>query len=122
MKAYSLDLRQRVMNAYDEGQWTVGQLAERFKVGSWWIHKLKRQRRVEGHLAPRKGRVGQPRPLQGDDLKRLQRFVDKHCDATLQEMKDKLKISCTPVTIHNTLERLGYRFKKNAAGQRTRSR
>jgi len=33
MRAYSLDLRQRVMKAHDEGKWTVGQIAERFKVG-----------------------------------------------------------------------------------------
>lgn len=122
MKAYSLDLRERVMNAYDQGHWTVGQLAERFKVGPWWIHKLKRQRRVEGNLMPRKGRVGQPRHLQAEDLERLQRFVDKHSDATLEEIQEKLKITCTLVTIHNTLRRLGYRYKKNATGQRTRSR
>ena len=122
MRAYSLDLRQRVIKAYDEGHWTVGQLAERFKVGQWWIHKLKRQRRDGGSLAPRKGRVGQPRRLQSGDLDRLQRYVDKHSDATLEEMREKLAIPCTLVTIHNTLRRLGYRYKKNAAGQRTRSR
>jgi transposase len=122
MKAYSLDLRQRVMIAYDEGHWTVGQLAERFKVGQWWIHKLKRQRQAEGSLAPRKGRVGQPRRLQADDLDRLQRYVDKHSDATLEEIREKLKINSTIVTIHNTLRRMGYRYKKNATGQRTRSR
>ena len=122
MRAYSLDLRQRVMKAYDEGQWTVGQIAERFKVGEWWIHKLKRQRLEKGTLAPRKGRVGQPRRLQSEQLERLARYVDRHSDATLEEIQQRLAIPCTIVTIHNTLRRLGYRYKKNAAGQRTRSR
>ena len=122
MKAYSLDLRERVMKAYDEGHWSVGQLAERFKVGEWWIHKLKRQRQIEGSLAARKGKVGQPRSLQGGQIERLEGYVDGHPDATLEEIREKLGLSCTTVTIHHTLRRLGYRYKKNAAGQRTRSR
>jgi hypothetical protein len=31
-----------------EGKWTIGQVAQRFKVGEWWIHKLKRQRLSTG--------------------------------------------------------------------------
>jgi len=122
MKAYSLDLRERVMKAYDEGKWSVGQIAERFKVGEWWIHKLKRQRQEVGSLAVRQGKVGQPRSLQGEQVARLERYVDRHPDATLEEMREKLQVTCSLVTIHHTLRRLGYRFKKNVAGQRTRSR
>lgn len=122
MKAYSLDLRERVMKAYDEGHWSVGQLAERFQVGEWWIHKLKRQRRTEGSLAVRKGKVGQPRSLQGEQIERLEHYVDAHPDATLEEMRERLEMNCTIVTIHHTLRRLGYRYKKNSTGQRTRSR
>ena len=63
MRAYSLDLRQRVLKAYDEEKWTVRQIAERFKVGEWWVYKLKRQRKRGDGIAPRKGKVGQPRRL-----------------------------------------------------------
>lgn len=122
MRAYSLDLRERVMKVYDEGKWTVGQIAERFKVGEWWIHKLKRQRQREGSLAPRKGKVGQPRSFQAEQLNRLVGYVNSHPDATLEHIHKKLGATCTMVTIHHTLRRLGYRYKKNAAGQRTRSR
>jgi transposase len=122
MRAYSLDLRQRVMKAYDEGKWTVGQIAERFKVGEWWVHKLKRQRKTGGDLGPRKGRVGQPRRFDAEQINRLTQYVDKHPDATLERIHEKIAVNCTLVTIHHTLKRLGYRYKKNAAGQRTRSR
>jgi transposase len=121
MKAYTMDLRERVMKVYDEGKWTIGQIAQRFKVGEWWIHKLKRQRMLTGVIAPRKGKVGQPRSFQGQPLVELERYVRKHPDATLEQIHEHLGASCTTVTIHNTLRRLGYRFKKNAAGQRTRS-
>ena len=122
MKAYSLDLRERVMKAYDRGEWTVREIAERFEVGEWWVHKIKRQRQEEGSLAPRKGKVGQPRSFQGGEVNRLQRYVEKHPDATLEQIREKLGVTCTVVTIHHTLRRLGYRYKKNAAGQRARSR
>lgn len=122
MQPYSLDLRQRVMKAYDQGHWSVSQLAERFDVGVWWIHKLKRQRKQEGSLAIGKGKVGQPRSLQGKAIGRLEKYVDRHPDATLEEIRESLGFTCTSVTIHNTLRRLGYRYKKNAASQRTRSR
>jgi putative transposase len=122
MRAYSLDLRQRVMKAHDEGKWTVGQIAERFKVGEWWVHKLKRQQKAGGGLGPRKGKVGQPRRFGPEQINRLTLYVDKHPDATLERIHEKLGVNCTLVTIHHTLRRLGYRYKKNAAGQRTRSR
>jgi hypothetical protein len=32
-----------------------------------------------------------------------------------------LGVTCSLVAIHNALKRLGYRYKKNAAGQRTRT-
>ena len=121
MKAYTMDLRERVMKVYDENKWTIGQIAQRFKVGEWWIHKLKRQRMLTGKIAPRKGKVGQPRRFQGQPLAELERYVRKHPDATLEQIHEALGASCTLVTIHNTLRRLGYRFKKNAAGQRARS-
>jgi transposase len=54
MKAYTMDLRERVMKVYDENKWTIGQIAQRFKVGEWWIHKLKRQRLLTGGIAPLK--------------------------------------------------------------------
>ncbi len=117
-----MDLRERVMKAYDENKWTVGQIAERFNVGAWWVHKLKRQRASTGAIAPRKGKVGKPRSLAPEQVAQLGRYVDEHPDATLEQIQKATGATCTTVTIHNTLRRLGFTFKKNVAGQRTRSR
>ncbi len=121
MRAYSIDIRERVLKLCDEGKLTNGQIAERFKVGQWWVYKLKRQRRIRGVIAPLKGKVGQPPKLQTQVLSALKQYVAKHPNATLEQMAEHLKAPCTLPTIHNTLKRLGYRFKKNATGQRTRS-
>lgn len=109
------------MAACDEG-YSVPQLATRFNVGEWWIYKIKRQWRVTGSLRPRKGRVGRPRALGAKQEQRLERFVNKHADATLAQIRHKLALTCSAVALHHTLRRLGYRFKKNVTGQRARSR
>ena len=121
MRAYSIDLRERVLKLCDEGKLTHYEIAERFEVGEWWVYKLKRQRREIGVIAPLKGKVGKPRSLKDQMLIRLKQYIEKHPDATLSQIHKDLQAPCTLPTIHNTLGRLGYRFKKNAAGQRTRS-
>ena len=95
MRAYSLDLRQRVLKAYDEEKWTVRQIAERFKVGEWWVYKLKRQRKRGDGIAPRKGKVGQPRRLGPEQLDRLTRYVDKHPDSSLEQIHSGSSDSAT---------------------------
>jgi len=52
----------------------------------------------------------------------LSRLVQEQPDATLEQLRERLGVGCSIVTIHNTLKRLGYRVKKNASGQRTRTR
>ena len=53
MKAYSTDLRQRVVAAYDAREGTQEQVAARFAVSVSWVRKLLRQRRDTGSIEPR---------------------------------------------------------------------
>ena len=53
MKAYSTDLRERVVAACDAGDATREQIADRFSVSVAWIRKLIRQRRETGSIEPR---------------------------------------------------------------------
>jgi transposase len=52
MKAYSLDLRERVIAAVDAGEVSRRMIAHLFGVSCVWIKKLLRQRRERGDLAP----------------------------------------------------------------------
>ena len=51
MEAYSRDLRERVIEAYDAGRGSSRQLADVFGVSSAWIRKLLRLRRETGTVA-----------------------------------------------------------------------
>ena len=53
MKAYSLDLRTRVVAAVDKQSGTQKALAQRCGVGGTFLKKLLRQRRETGRLAPK---------------------------------------------------------------------
>ena len=53
MQAYSLDLRQRVVRAYEQGQRTVLEIAEQFSVSTGFVKKMLRQWRETDDLSPR---------------------------------------------------------------------
>lgn len=115
MEAYSLDLRQRICAACDEGD-AVAEVAEEFGVGRWFVHKLLRQRRQDGSIAPRpRGRGPAPR-LGPADRKRIREWVDDEPDATLSELCDRLREARGPTvsvpTMCRTLEMLRLPLKK----------
>ena len=115
MKAYSLDLRKRVLEAYDSEKSSLGQIAKQFQVTTRWIQKLSQQREREGTIAPRPQNQGRKPAFRGDDLEQLDDFVKENPDSTLEEIKDHFsgKVDCSVVAIHNALKRLGWRYKKN---------
>jgi len=114
MKAYSLDLRKRVMTAYDSGKYSLKQVAERFEVTTRWIQQLRQRRKLEGSIAPHPQNQGRKPAFKGKLLEELNEFVRGRPDATLQEIKEHFasKIACSLVAIHYTLKRLGWRYKK----------
>ena len=115
MKAYSMDLRKRVLAAYDSGKYSLNQIAKQFQVTTRWIQKLRQRRKQEGSIAPKPQNQGRKPVFQGKNLKRLEQFIEAYPDATLEETKQHFLgvVECSIVTIHNTLKRLELRYKKN---------
>ena len=113
MEAYSTDLRERVTEAYDAGRGSSRQLAVVFGVSSAWIRKLLWLRRETGTVAAKVYRRG-PRPRLSDgQLARLAELVRQHPDATLCELRRRLRVNCSVVTIHRALVKLGLSYKKS---------
>ena len=113
MEAYSTDLRDRVIEAYDAGRGSSRQLAVVFGVSSAWIRKLLWLRRETGTVAAKVYRRG-PRPRLSDrQLARLVELVRQHPDATLCELRRRLRVNCSVVTIHRALVKLGLSYKKS---------
>jgi transposase len=62
MKAYSLDLRERVIALVDGGEHSQGAVAKLLEVSRRFVAKLLAQRREVGHFAPLGHGGGGPRP------------------------------------------------------------
>ena len=114
MKAYPIELRKRVLHAVDSGIRTREQIATMFSVSTFWIRKLLRQRRDRGDISPQPQNQGRKAVFAGANLQTLDAFVATHPDATLEEIKERFSgtVDCSIVTIHTTLKRLGWNYKK----------
>lgn len=91
MKAYSLDLRERIVRACEQECLTRREAAEDFAVSPAFVQKLLQQLQDEGSIAPKKGGRGPAPKLDAKQAQRLRRFVQDHPDATLQELCTQLK-------------------------------
>lgn len=118
MRAYSFDLRQRVLADCDRGQGTKA-VAAKYGVSRAWVRRLKQRRRETGEIGPRK--VGQPK---GGRLaahrERLGALNAERPDATLLELREALGVPVSIWTIWRALRDLKLSFKKNAARRRAR--
>jgi transposase len=112
MKAYSQDLRQRILDTVQRGDGTLGQIARRFLVSVSFITRLLQRHRSTGSLEPRPHGGGNPAVLSPGDLEQLRELVRKQPDATLEELRQRLGASCSLMTISRALCKLGLPRKK----------
>ena len=113
METYSMDLRERVIRAYDQEVGTQGQVAKLFGVSVAWIRKLLRRRRETGSIAPKPHAGGWRPKFSGQKLEQLKSLVKQYPDATLQEYLDRSGVDGSIMAVHRALERLGCRRKKS---------
>ena|SRR5690242_10542453 len=118
MKAYSLDLRQRVVQAYEQGQSSIAEVAEQFRVSPSFVKKMLRQWRQTADLAPRPHGGGKPASLSQSQRQLLKRKVKERGDISLAELQQALleeaSLSVHLSTISRALSGLGLPRKKRA--------
>ena len=112
MRTISLDLRERILAAYDQGQDTREQVAHRFAVSLGMVKKLLQQRRRTGDVRPQHHRSGRKPGHVARQQHRLRALVQQKPDLTLKELRAAAGLSCTLPAIHYVLLRLGLTYKK----------
>jgi transposase len=122
MKAYSLDLRQRVLQAALSGDHTIAEVAQLFGVGTAFVNKMLRLHRAGEALTPRPHGGGYPARLLPRHEKLLRAQVRRQQDATLEELRARLEeqagLGVSISTVSRALIRLGLGRKKKSGGQR----
>ena len=116
MAPYSMDLRTRVVQAWDRGM-DADTIAETFAVSRAWGHRLVQRRRETGSIAPRQQTQWRPRLLAAHE-EQLREVVAAQPDRTLGEIKAALGTPASLSTIWRTLDRLQLTVKKNGTRRR----
>ncbi|HWE37185.1 MAG TPA: helix-turn-helix domain-containing protein [Isosphaeraceae bacterium] len=116
MDTYSMDLRERVVSACDEGLDTRGEIAERFSVSESWIRRLLQRRRETGSIASKPHGGGRPAAFDTERAERLREAVVDRPDATLKELAEAAGVACGTSVVDRALRRLGLTRKKSRSG------
>lgn len=115
MKAYSIDLRQKIIETYKNKEGSIRRVAERFKVSLSFVQKLLKQHQQMGSLAPLPHGGGTPPKLTSYILE-IEKFLEEKNDATLPELCQKLKegtgISVSTSTMCRFLHKVRFTRKK----------
>lgn len=118
MATYSNDLRERVVQAYLNGEGSQRLLAQRFKISPTTVLSWVKRFRQTGSLDPAPHGGGATAKLDTEALAYLKRLVLEQPDATLAELAHRLEehtsVGLHESTIWRYCKRLGLSYKKNA--------
>lgn len=119
MRAYSPDLRERVLSDCAGGM-EVRQAAVKYRVSESWIRRLRQRHAETGETAPRSCRNGRQAKWLSY-AERLQQLVQERPDATLAQLSAALDQELNPQAIWRALQALKLSFKKSRSRRRAGS-
>lgn len=115
MNHYSIDLRQKVIEAYENHEGSQRQLASRFKVSLGFIQNLLKRYRIDDTIEPRPRAKGFP-PKLAEHKEDVKTLVEQNPDSTLQELtvliEQKSGVRVSVSTLHYFLQKLKLTRKK----------
>jgi transposase len=121
-KAYSQDLRSRVLAGAEDGA-RVGQIAAALRVSVSYVSKVLSRQRATGETSARPQRCHLT-PKLADLHEAIRAEVMARPDATIAELRRWLnethKVTASEGLMHKTLARLGLTFKKSPSGRPNR--
>jgi transposase len=117
MNPSSLDLREKILRAYDEHRGSQRALAALFGVSRAFVEKLIQRRRSTGQMAPRPHAGGRTPSCDHAALAVVRQGLQEHTDATLAELCEQLGqrrgLWVRVSTMSRLLTRLGLPRKKS---------
>lgn len=115
-KTTSVDFRERILAAYDEGEGTREDVARRFRVSLGMVKKLLQQRRHTGSIAPRHHLAGRKPLIVAGHQRQMRSLLGQKPDLTLKELRDAMALECSLQAIHVVLAKMGLTYKKRRSG------
>ena len=93
MAAYSLDLRQKILSAWENKENTQRDLAKRFKVSLSFVRDFLRRYRETNEIAARPQGGDRRSKIKGENEELVKTIIEKQNDIYLREIKDNLQES-----------------------------
>ncbi len=118
MRIATAKIRRRAIDAYKMGKDSQADIASSYRVDLRTFQRGLSRFNETGQTAPRPR--GHRQALYSEQLKALAQLVGKHPDATLEELKNMSGVKGSIMAVQRALNRLGYRYKRNASRQRAR--
>lgn len=112
MRTLSLDLRERILASYDEGEGTREEIAGRYRVSLGMVKKLLQQRRHLGDIGSRHHLSGRKPMILTSHQHQLRALLAGKVDMTLKEMRSALGLDCSLQAIHVVLSKMELTYKK----------
>jgi transposase len=121
--AYSLDIRKKILSAWENQEGSQRELAKRFKVSLSFIRNFLRRYRETGEIEPRAQGGDRRSRLQAEDTELVEKLVAEKNDIYLREiqkeLQEKRNIQVSVSSLCRKLKKLKQGRKKKSNSQRT---
>ena len=123
-QAYSNDLRRKFLQAYDEGEGTLEELAEQFRVSLGWARKISARRFRTGEVEAPVWRHGPVSRVTPEVQEWIRKQIRAQPDTTLQELREQLEeakqVRLSMGRMWLALRQLGLPLKKKHSTHRSK--
>jgi transposase len=113
---HGLDLRTRIVDAYQAGDGSIREVAERFAVSPGTVQSYLKLMRETGRLEPRPVSGGVAPLIDDDGLDKVRQLVEERPDATTEELSFEFAVkhgvAVSRPTMGRAFQRLGITRKK----------
>jgi transposase len=121
--AYSIDLREKIVGAYEKKQGSMSQLAKLFDVGKDTVYRFVKLHKTTGQLSPkRRTSGGNPPKITATEADFLQQVLQKEPDLTLEMLCERFQNhfsrSVSSSAMARGLKKYRLTFKKNFSRSR----
>jgi transposase len=116
MTGISLDLRQRIVEAYEQKEGSMRCIGKRFKVGKNTVLRLTKQKKETGDITPKAKGGSKPKQTTVEKQILISKILSEQNDATLCELCDLMATETgEPISIssmHRLILKIGWTRKK----------
>jgi len=111
--AYSQDLRIRILAAVESREFTQFEIAKLFGISRTGLQYFLKHVDKTGSIIPKPYGGGRQSKFQECDIKKIVKYLDKHPDATLEEILEFSEKDASIMSVFRMLKKIGYRLKKS---------